>query len=181
MLVLVDIDDVCADFHEGFLARWRIMHPEKSCAAQEQQTEFYIHNNFPREYEPLVWEIKEAPGFYRSLPLIAGSKGGVEDIARRHDVFFCSSPMYPKYNNCVTEKYEWIEEHFGNEWTKRVILTNDKTVVKGNILIDDKPDIHGVAVPEWEQVLYDQPYNRKITGKRRMTWDNWKDVLQELA
>lgn len=43
-------------------------------------------------------------------------------------------------------QYAWIEKHFGHEFLEQIILTRDKTVVSGDILIDDKPDIHGECV-----------------------------------
>ena len=68
------------------------------------------------------------------------------------------------YYNCVLEKYQWVEAHFGYDWTKRVILTRDKTIVSGDILIDDKPEITGCAMPPWQHVLYDR---YRITGMCR--------------
>ena len=41
-------------------------------------------------------------------------------------------------------QFEWVEEHLGRDWTLRLILTRDKTVVNGHILIDDKPKITGM-------------------------------------
>ena len=38
-----------------------------------------------------------------------------------------------------------MEEHLGSEFTKRVILTRDKTLVRGDVLIDDKPTIGGIS------------------------------------
>lgn len=42
---------------------------------------------------------------------------------------------------CV--QYAWIEKHLGYDFLDQIILTRDKTVVTGDILIDDKPDILG--------------------------------------
>jgi 5'-nucleotidase len=77
----------------------------------------------------------------------------------------------------VLEKYEWVDQHLGLAWVDRIVLTRDKTLVNGDILIDDRPQIEGAAKPTWEHVLYDQPYNRSETGKRRLTWANWRTVL----
>jgi hypothetical protein len=30
--------------------------------------------------------------------------------------------------------------------------------------------------PTWRNITFDQPYNRQAEG-RRMSWDNWRDVL----
>lgn len=37
----------------------------------------------------------------------------------------------------------WVEKHFGPEFLEHVILTRDKTIVSGHVLIDDRPDIVG--------------------------------------
>jgi hypothetical protein len=58
-----------------------------------------------------------------------------------------------------------------------VILTRDKTLVRGDVLVDDKPEIGGLATPHWRHLLYDQPYNRNSPGPR-MSWLNC--ALQKL-
>lgn len=93
-----------------------------------------------------------------------------------NDVRFCTS-HFLTYTHCVFEKFQWIEEHFDASFVDRIILTRDKTLVRGDILIDDKPKITGLAKPTWEHVLYDRPFNREITDARRLTWQNWRDVL----
>ena len=47
---------------------------------------------------------------------------------------------------CVFFQYAWVEKHLGHEFLEQIILTRDKTVVSGDILIDDKPDILGKFV-----------------------------------
>ena len=44
---------------------------------------------------------------------------------------------------CVCVQYAWVEKHLGQEFVEQVILTRDKTLISGDILIDDKPDIIG--------------------------------------
>ncbi len=94
-----------------------------------------------------------------------------------HEVFICTAPL-SHYESCVLEKYEWTERYLGIEWTKRIILTRDKTLVKGDFLIDDKPEITGIITPVWEHIIYDKPYNRSVTSKKRLTdLRDWKSVL----
>ena len=91
-------------------------------------------------------------------------------------VFICTSPL-TTYKNCVLEKYQWVEDQLGADWVNRIILTKDKTLVKADYLIDDKPNITGVeSMPAWEHILYDRPYNREV-NKKRLVWTNWKSVL----
>ncbi|HSO12547.1 MAG TPA: hypothetical protein VLT51_09245 [Anaerolineales bacterium] len=177
MRILVDMDGVISDFDGEFLKRWRERHPEKFFAPMEGRTTFYVKDSYPEELKPLVSEILLEPGFFRDMIAMEGAKEALFEMNQMGvEVFICSSPL-STYKNCVLEKYEWVENYLGLDWVKRIILTKDKTLVKANYLIDDKPEITGVEnTPSWEHIVYDRPYNRGV-NKRRLTWKNWKDVL----
>jgi len=187
MIVLVDMDSVLADFEAGFLARLREKHPELPSIPLGQRVTFKVREQyvplFGDYFGEIIKSIETENGFFRALPAVAGSIEAVLEIAKKNDVFITSSPLKEqKYS--APEKYEWIGINIGAEWKQRLILTYDKTLVKGDILIDDKPEIAGLAKPpQWEQVLIDWPYNRHVNGKRRINrdWSDWKEILPELV
>lgn len=181
MRILVDMDGVIADYDTEFLQRWRIRHPEKFYIPIEQRTAFYVKDDYPEELKPLVTEILLDAGFFESMVPVPGGKEALCEMeANGLEVFICSSP-FNAYTNCVLEKYKWVERFIGAEWVKKIILTKDKTLIKADFLIDDKPIITGVeSNPSWEHILYDRTYNRHI-NKRRITWENWKDTLLSSA
>ncbi len=171
------MDDVLADFDSEFLKRWREKYPDEFYVPLEKRSLFYMKEQYPREVWKLVRDVYTSTGFIRSLPVVPGGIEAVNKLSERgFEVFICSAPL-SDYENCVLEKYEWVDEHLGRKWTKKLIITKDKTLIKGKILIDDRPEIKGAATPEWEHILYDRPYNRDIKNKRRLTWKNWKEVL----
>ena len=177
MRILLDMDGVLAHFELGFLQTWRRLYPDRPFVPLAQRNSFYLTHQYPTTYRRDVMAILEAPGFFANLPPIEGALAAVAAL-EQHDVelFICTSPLYA-YEYCVTEKYGWIERHLGGRWVERLILTSDKTMVRGDILLDDKPQVMGVARPEWEHVIYDWPQNRSELGKRRLTWANWVEVL----
>merc|ERR1711924_319884 len=63
-------------------------------------------------------------------------------------------------------------------------LPSDKTLVRGDLLIDDKPRVGGQErLPSWEHVVFDAPYNRDTAHKLRLgDWAGWRGVMPwELA
>ncbi|XP_066496743.1 5'(3')-deoxyribonucleotidase, mitochondrial isoform X2 [Tiliqua scincoides] len=111
------------------------------------------------------------------------ANGQVKRVStKRTDVFICTSPI-KKYRYCPYEKYAWVEKHLGQEFLEQIVLTRDKTVVSGDLLIDDRPDIIGAEQsPSWEHILFTACHNKHLelpTPLRRLhSWtDDWKSIL----
>ena len=123
-------------------------------------------------------DIYTAPGFVLNLPPIEkGIEAVKEMVSMGLTVYICTAPLLD-YENCVLEKYQWVERHLGREYIGRLVLTRDKTLVQGDFLIDDNPEIRGSAQPRWEQIVFDQPHNQhsKVT-KRMFDWNDWKKLI----
>ncbi len=178
MIYLIDMDGVIADFDAEFNTRWKERHPDKFWVHPKERTTFYLRDNYPAEYRPLLEEIYYEPGFYKALPPVKGSISALEELVKKNEVFICTSSLL-KNPACIKDKLEWVEKHLGSSWVKKTIITKDKTIVRGDFLIDDKPEIKGIFQPIWEHILYDQPYNQGNNKKKRITWQNWKQILYQ--
>lgn len=182
MRILVDMDGVLVDYEQGFLDEWRRKHPDKSFVPLGKKKSFYHEDSYPEEFRELVREIPLTDNFYRDLkPIPGGIEAVKEMVGLGHEVFICTSPSVTS-TTCIQNKFDWIGKHLGAEWKHKIVLTKDKTLVRGDFLIDDKPRIDGIeGHPSWEHVLYDQPYNRWLKMVKRITWANWKGVLLKNA
>jgi len=176
-IILVDMDGVLANFDKAVIAILRQEYPEIPVVEPSDRKSFYLADDYPDEYRETIESIYVRPGFYKNLPPFSGAIDAVNLMDNMgFNVFICTSPL-TEYKNCVGEKYEWVHTHLGDKFVKRVILTKDKTLVRGTILIDDKPHITGGLIPEWKHVIFDAPYNRHANGFHRITWGNWQDIL----
>lgn len=176
MIVLIDIDGVLADFDSYLLKEIKKRLPEIEIPEKRDKL---LRKNFSPEEKNKIDQICNEEGFFLNLKEIEGSIEGVKELAKKHDVFFCSSPL-TKNINSVKEKQLWVKEKFGEEWIRKMIIAKDKTIIKGDILIDDIPEeIKGIKTPEWEQIIFDQPYNKHIKNKKRINWNNYKEIIKD--
>ena len=178
-LVLIDQDGVLADFDAGVRAAWQARYGEDAPFAERRH--FYLRDDMAPQHHARLQAVYTAAGFFAGLPPIEGAVAALHELlAAGHDVRICTSPIND-YRNCVGEKLQWVEQHLGSDWVGRVVLTKDKTWVRGDVLIDDKPHISGSLTSVWTHWLYDAPYNRDdVQGRRRVVWaerDSWMDLL----
>lgn len=178
MHILLDMDGVLADIESHFLAIYRERHPHAPFVPLDEREAFFTGDDYKRfgpDAHRLVYGIFCEPGFYRDIPPMAGAIEAMNDLAQQHEVTICTAPFLSN-PTCAQDKYTWVKEHLGKEWLQRLVVTRDKTLVRGDLLIDDRPEVKGAFPPLWEHVIYDAPYNRHV-GKRRLTWATWRDVL----
>jgi 5'-nucleotidase len=178
-VILVDMDGTICDFNSELL---RLVHEELEARLlkHEDLTLFRTEDCFPHYMRDQVAKLSDRKGFYQNLkPIPGGVEALLEMRGLGYEVFICTTPKKFYHNqDCVYEKHAWVMKHLGKEWTERIILTRDKTLVQGVVLIDDKPEIVGAITPVWTHVYYDQPYNRRDTKKPRINdWMLWKEVL----
>ncbi|CAJ1440547.1 unnamed protein product [Effrenium voratum] len=174
-VVLVDMDGVLVDWDAGFIKAWNNRTPVN-------RSSYEMEKCVPAQSYGEAVELFCAEGFFRGLPEMADAVASLKDMVRRgFEVMICTAP-FAKSRYCAQEKWEWIREHLGEEWLTRMIITQDKTTVRGDLLIDDKPKITGSQIPLWSQILFDAPYNRDIemNGRRRLcAWKDWAKIMSE--
>jgi 5'-nucleotidase len=180
MLYLVDCNDVLADFRKGVLDEFKRRHPDKSYGAAEGRKSILLEDDYPKKSRHLLEDILFSKGLHRNLGVIDGCVEGINYLAKKAEVRICTAPM-PKNKHFMQEMCDWIEEKLGEVWaSKRTITTLDKTLVIGDFLIDDKPQTGLIELPFWEHIVFGQPYNRRIKGKR-ISWTEgpfyYKEVL----
>ena len=180
MLLLIDQDNVLADFTRVVYTEMCARGHRERALPPAKQTAYPLEHHYPPDLHGELRTIYTAEGFFRSLPPIEGAIQAVKEMAAEGiDVRICTHPIQA-YRNCVGEKYEWVERHLGAAFTTRMILTRDKTVIAGDALIDDNPDITGSCAPSWRHIVFDQPYNRTVAGPRLRSWANWRAVIDPM-
>ena len=109
------------------------------------------------------------PNIFRDLSPIAGAIKAVNQLLESplYEVFIISTAPW---NNpsAWTDKRLWLVDHFGDRINRRLILTHRKDLVKGDILIDDRPN-NGAKDFDGEWIQFGDE-----------TYPNWQIVLDYL-
>ena len=179
LTVLVDMDNTMCDYEEAFARTMKSQHPDVTIVPAEKRLSWDITKDYPASVADKVKSVNGVPGFFENMKANEGAVEAVKAMADAgHNVLIVTAPDPSFYAQCSQEKSNWVEKHLGAEWKSKVVLTRDKTTVRGDFLIDDKPicDV-GSMKPEWQHVVFDQTHNRVKAGAKRLTsWSAWKDI-----
>lgn len=91
---------------------------------------------FKKEHSDTVKFPQSRWGFFTNLEPLPNAIYFVKELMKTHDVWILTRPSY-KNALCYTEKRLWIEKYFGLEFCQKLIICSDKSLVKGDYLVDD--------------------------------------------
>lgn len=152
IIIYIDMDDVLCNYSK---ARAKALELNPDIAYPQSQYGFF------RKLEPLDGAL-ESVAYLKSIAIF--------------DVYILTAPSI--YNPLsYSEKREWIENHLGMEMVKRLIISSNKGLNKGDYLIDDhisgrgQENFEGTFIhfgspdfKDWKEVLY--YFNNKYDLKK---------------
>jgi 5'-nucleotidase len=173
-IFLVDMDGPLAGFDEHFFAQCAANGWPLDVEGPHAQTARFATDHIPdREHRRLARALVDDTDWFRELPVTPYAVEGMMHLeAYGWDVWVCTKPLEVN-KTCRDSKAAWLEEHFPG-YERKLIITPDKSMVHGAILLDDAPHIDWIRRAEWAPVIFDAPYNRdgsKWEGLSRTTWE----------
>lgn len=147
----------------------------------DEQTHRFLTGHFPRrQANSIRWHIDNAHWF-RDLPVTAGAQEGVQEMLDvGWDVWVCTKPLEANVW-CRDDKAAWLREHFPMIPEPRLILASDKSMILGDILLDDAIKPSWVPRAHWAPVTFLRPFNGPGT-EHHFGYDwTWGDRLGRLC
>lgn len=168
MRILVDMDDVIADATERFLEWYDRDYGVRYTKEDLRGT--HLHLIVPEEHRKTVRGYPHHEDFFKDLPVIKNSTEVVEQLHNRFEVYIASAAM--EFPFSLPHKNKWLDEHFPFIHWKRRIFCGDKSVLKGDVLIDDHD--FNLSVFNGRPIMFSCSHNMNETKHERL--DNWLDA-----
>ena len=173
MRILIDMDEVMADAISRFLEWYESDFGIRYTKEQLRGTK--LSEIVPKENRAAVKSYPHQKGFFKDLPVIQDSKEIIEAINARYEVYVVSAAM--EFKHSLYDKFEWLDEHFPFIPWKRRVFCGDKTIAKGDVLIDDHE--FNLSVFAGRPIVFTAPHNVHYTKYERM--DKWLDAKNFFA
>jgi len=139
----IDMDNVLVDFQSG-IDRLPI----------QFQTEFENR-------------LDEVPGIFGLMKPLPGAIEAYKQLSQKFDTYILSTAPWQN-PSAWYDKLIWVKKNLGNVAHKRLILSHHKNLLKGDFLVDDRPN-NGAAEFEGEWIQF---------GKETNIY--WKETLEYL-
>ena len=167
--LLVDMDGVMADIYSQFIA-----YDEKEFGYRQP-----IENMLGKREKDVFKNARQyifENGFFRNAPVMEGCIEAVKQLNEKYELFIVSAAM--EFPNSLPEKYEWLAEHFPFLTWHQLVFCGSKTVVHGDIMIDDY--FRNLDPFKGQTLLFTQPHNVGLDNKRHNRVEGWDDILRLL-
>merc|ERR1712176_58554 len=148
LTILVDMDNTLCDYEEAFARTLKAEYPEIAVVPSDKRLNWDILEDYPADVHAKCKSVNGVKGFFLNMKPI---EGGVEAVKAMlgagHNVLIVSAPDSAYAAQCSEEKQQWIQNHLGDEWKDRLILTRDKTTVRGTSSSTTRPRSPALSRP----------------------------------
>lgn len=180
--LLLDMDGPLAGFDAAlwsFCMSYRI--EMDITGLDDPNRKYYMTENMVNQKDrSLVRYMIDKSSFFRTLPVTPGAKEGVIRLMEHFDVWVCTKPLDSSRSG-RSDKMFWIERNFPNLYTK-VIMAPKKSMVVGDILLDDAPALDCIDQAVWKPVVFKDTFNGEKSNWAHLphwSWGDSIDILKE--
>ena len=173
--VLIDVDEVIADFHGPILTTIEQVLNRKMAIEDFDQWDLFAA--FNHEERTAIFEVISAPGFCRQFKPVEGAHDAVAELRTIADVTAVTRP-FPS-PTWVWDRTWWLMHVFGFH-EMEIINTAAKHRVVGDVFLDDHPE----NVTNWMKhhptgvgLVWHTPVTRTLSQYDHLRVRDWDEFL----
>lgn len=186
-IVLLDVDGVICDFNRFYIRcakRARVLPTDFDDSWQPKAWSVGDSLNLTEEGRMAVHRVLSTHGaVHLGIEPYEGALDGVRKLMLIANVFFPTT-SFEENSTWETDRRAWFRDHLGDEAAKRLIFTEHKHVVFGDVFVDDKTS----NLQEWKKrwpglgVLWPHPHNEDPPeGIRRPDAKDWGWLIDQVS
>lgn len=180
MTILVDMDDVLEDLTGAWID---FLNNEYGTGVnRDTPREWEMDKSFPELTKAQVYAPLYDPDFWNTVKPIPNAPAALERLIREgFDIYVVTASNYvtlqAKMDDVLFKYYPFLD------WDN-VIVTSNKQIIRGDILIDDAP--HNLLDGDYYKILMDAPHNRNFDAElfgihRAHSWKEIYRIVHEIA
>ena len=112
-IIYVDMDNVLVDFPSGIAK---------------------LDNSTRQKFAD---DLDEVPGIFSLMDPMEGAVAGFNSLAKKYDTYILSTAPWEN-PSAWSDKLLWVKQYLGDTAHKRLILSHNKNLNRGDYLIDDR-------------------------------------------
>ena len=167
--LIVDMDDVMADATGQFINYY-----EKEFGVRIDRAVLNGKGEgegFPDNHTTIA-SFPHRENFFRTMEVNEQCREVIEMLNRKYEIFGVSAAV--EFPRSLSEKLEWLKEHFPFLSWQQFVFCGSKSVVHGDYMIDDLP--RNLETFKGEKFLFTAPHNIHLNHYQRL--NNWKEVAE---
>lgn len=179
LTILFDADDVVEDCTRVWVSLINEHYGTKT--RYEDLRDWDVSLGFPTLTREQVYALVAGDDIWHRISPLPGCQRILQKLYDQgHELYMVTAT---DYRSCRT-KVEVLLEMFPFLNWQHIILTHNKQMIRGDILIDDGP--HNLVGGRYNKLLFDQPHNRdfdeKAEGIRRVySWEEIEKIIVDLT
>lgn len=167
-IIGVDQDDVLAELLPKWIDTYNKLYGDKLCV--DDIKTWNIHQYVKPCCGEKIYDILSFHKFYRDLKVVLHSQEVLKELSEDYDIYIITDAMASRMS--FKAKFDWLQENFPFISKSHYIFTGDKSIFKGDYLIDD--GVHNLEKFSGKGLLFTQPHNEKCDKFER--FNNWLEI-----
>lgn len=175
-IYIIDLDDTLSNFLESWISLYNFMYDDnkKITDIKDWNVTQYLNKCEPEE----LYGLLKTPNFFRNVGAKNFARKAIQQLKDNGNTVKIVT-AYP-FPNSVVDKVHWLNEFMGIG-LEDIIFTLDKTVIKGDYIIDDY--IKNIKDFDGTRILFSSPHNEHLVKENGfdIRVNSWKEFLEFYA
>jgi 5'-nucleotidase len=165
--IAIDMDNVIADVESHYID-W---YEQEYKVRIDRQSLLGMPETEALPDKTAVMRYLFTPGFFRTIPVMNGAKEALKMLSENYEIYIVSAAM--QFPQSLSEKYEWLAEHFPAISWRNIVLCGDKSVIGTDYMIDDH--IKNLDCFKGTPLLFTASHNVHVSHHIRLK--DWEEAV----